>query len=223
MEKAFVSWSGGKDCCQAAYIALRQGFQISCLFNMVNPEVGRSCSHGIATKWISLQSQAMGIPVIQEATTGDDYESIFVAGLKRLKEEGITTGVFGDIDFMPHLEWIENVCFRAGIRPLLPLWGRDQAKIARDFIDSGFKSILVAARADLLGEQWLGRTIDDAFLKDLENFNPGITPCGEAGEFHSLVTDGPMFKKSIEIKEASSIRRMDHWFLDIRRCDLVDK
>ena len=124
---------------------------------------------------------------------------------------------------MPHLEWIEKVCSQAGIKPVLPLWGKDQNKIASDFIDSGFTSIVIATRADLLGEEWLGRNIDHSFLKDLANCGRDITPCGEAGEFHSLVIDGPLFKKRIEVVEAERIRRTDHWFLDFKRCELKDK
>jgi diphthine-ammonia ligase len=223
MEIAFVSWSGGKDCCQASYLALKQGFQVQYLLNMVNPEVERSCSHGISARWIELQSEAIGIPVIQQPTGGDEYEEVFIRALKHFKEAGITAGVFGDIDFMPHLEWIEKVCRQAEIKPVLPLWGGDQAKIAGDFIDSGFTSIVIATRADLLGEDWLGRTIDRAFLKDLAGSGKDITPCGEAGEFHSLVIDGPLFKKRIEILAADRLRRMDHWILDIKRCELKKK
>jgi diphthine-ammonia ligase len=223
LEKAFVSWSGGKDCCQAAYLAIRQGLQVQCLLNMVNPEFERSCSHGISARWINLQSTAMGIPLVQPSTSGDDYEAVFVNTIAGLKKQGVTVGVFGDIDFLPHLEWIQNVCQKAGIKPVLPLWGGDQNKIARNFIDLGFTSIVVATRADMMGEEWLGRTVDHQFLQDIAQLDPRISPCGEAGEFHSLVIDGPLFRQRIEIREAQNVRRLDHWIYDIQRCELKDK
>jgi diphthamide synthase (EF-2-diphthine--ammonia ligase) len=90
---------------------------------------------------IGNNQEAMGIHLVQQATTGTDYETVFIHAISDLKKQGITTGVFGDIDFSPHLDWIENICRKAGIKPVLPLWGGDQHKIARNFIDLGFESI----------------------------------------------------------------------------------
>lgn len=223
MKQAFVAWSGGKDCCRAAYKAQQEGYQIQYLLNMVNREVGRSCSHGIAARWIKLQSEAMGIPVMQPTTNGKDYQNVFVDTLCKLRDHGITYGVFGDIDFEPHREWNENVCLSAGMIPLLPLWKKNQDTIVRDFINLGFESIIVATRSDLLGQEWLGRKIDASFLQDLVDLNKNITPCGEAGEFHSLVIDGPLFQKRLKVLESEKIRREDHWILDIHKMDMVEK
>jgi diphthine-ammonia ligase len=223
MEKAFASWSGGKDCCQAVYLATKSGIEIKCLLNTVTLDGHRSCSHGMAAKWIKLQSEAIGIPVIQPATSEDLYEARFIEAVVGLKSEGITAGVFGDIDFEPHREWIERVCGKAGIRPILPLWQKNQIEIARNFIDSDFHSLVIASRADLLGEEWLGRKFDANFLNELSAYNKNLSPCGEAGEFHTLVIDGPLFKKQIQIQETEKVRRGDHWFLDIKRCKLVEK
>ena len=223
MEKAFVSWSGGKDCCQAAYLAMRQGIKVKYLLNTVTQDGTSSCSHGLAANWIKLQSEAIGIPVIQQKTMENTYESDFIDAILKLKKEGITVGVFGDIDFNPHREWIERVCEKAGIRPVLPLWQKDQSRIARDFIGSDFVSVVIATQADLLGEQWLGRQFDSAFLKELATYNKDISPCGEAGEFHTLVIDGPLFKKRLEFRETEKVKRDNHWFLDIKRCELIDK
>jgi diphthine-ammonia ligase len=222
MAKAFVSWSGGKDCCQSACEAQKAGFETSYLLNMINPEVERSCSHGIATKWIKLQAEALGIPIIQQSTNGQNYADQFIAALKTMRAEGITHGVFGDINFDPHRNWDEKVCQAAGIEPVLPLWNRDHKSVAQEFIKQGFITVVVATRSDLLGEEWVGRIFDDRFLKDLAQY-PNISPCGEAGEFHTLVIDGPLFKKKVVIKEAGKVKRQDHWFLDIRKCDLGTK
>jgi diphthine-ammonia ligase len=221
MEKAFVSWSGGKDCCQAAYQAIRQGIEIDYLLNTVTADKNRSCSHGISARWIKLQSEAMGIPLIHQATAGDNYEAMFIDAILKLKSEGTATGVFGDIDFEPHREWIQRVCEKAAVRPVLPLWQKDQMQIATDFIDLGFVSVVIATQSDLLGEEWLGRKFDARFLNELSAYNAGISPCGEAGEFHTLVIDGPLFKKRIEILETEKVKRDNHWFLDIQKCELV--
>jgi diphthine-ammonia ligase len=223
MTKAFVSWSGGKDCCQAAYLAQQQGFDIKYLVNMVTRDVAYSSSHGIASRWIKMQSVALGLSVIQEPATSENYASVFINTLKKLKGMGIESGIFGDIDFGPHREWIEKTCSEAGIQPVLPLWGLDQSDICHHFIDSGFISVVVATKADILGEEWLGRTIDYRFLKEIAGLNKNISPCGETGEYHTLVIDGPLFEKRLEIIESQTAHRGEHWFLDIRNCLLKEK
>ena len=223
MEKAFVSWSGGKDCCLAAYQAKQQGIDIVYLLNMVTEDRQRSCSHGIAAQWILRQAEAIGIPFLQFPTTDDNYQSIFTGALKELHNKGITAGVFGDIDFAPHREWIEKVCSPSGITPVLPLWGQNQNKILSDFIELGFKAKVIATQADLIGEEWLGRLVDKKFMKDIEDLKKDITPCGEAGEFHTLVVDGPIFKRRLEIRDAETVKRGEHWFWDIKKLELVEK
>jgi diphthine-ammonia ligase len=223
MENAFVSWSGGKDCCQAAYLAQKSGYRLKYLLNTVTQDGERSCSHGLASRWIRLQSGAMGIPLLQKLTAGDNYEAVFTAALADLKKEGVGTGIFGDIDFNAHREWIERVCANGGVKPVLPLWLGKQDEIALNFIRAGFVSVVVATRSDLLGEEWLGRKFDLAFLKDLAACNQDITPCGEAGEFHTLVLDGPLFRQRLEIKKADKVRRDNHWFLDIHEIEPVAK
>jgi len=223
MTKAFISWSGGKDCCLAAYKAIRQGIKIVCLLNMVTQDGQRSCSHRIAAQWIRQQSEAMDIPLLQFPTTNDNYQSVFVNALHYLNKEGVTAGVFGDIDFEPHREWIEKVCAPSGITPILPLWGGNQSKIVLDFIELGFKAKVIATKADLMGKEWLGRMLDKEFLKDIADLNKHVTSCGEAGEFHTLVVDGPIFKKRTEIRDAETVKRGEHWFWDIKRIELGEK
>ncbi len=222
MELAFVSWSGGKDCCLACYRAIAQGIQIRYLLNMITEDGKRSRSHGLAAKWLQRQAQAIGIPLRQRPATRANYEAEFKRALLALKQEGIKAGIFGDIDFNAHKEWIDRVCAEAGITPYLPLWGENQTKILREFIDSGFEAVVVATRADLLGEAWLGRKLDASFVTDLAKLE-NITPCGEAGEYHTLVINGPPFQKRMEIMETSKVLRDGHWFLDIARCELKSK
>ena len=223
MEKAFISWSGGKDCCLSAYQAKQQGIDPVYLLNMVTEDKRRFCSHGIGAEWIRQQAEAIGIPLLQFPTTSETYQTVFKNALKELHYDGISTGVFGDIDFEPHREWIEQVCKPAGITPMLPLWGRNQNEIVAEFLELGFQARVIAVRADLLGQEWLGRLVDREFLKDIANLNKGITACGEAGEFHTLVVDGPIFKKRLEISDAAAEKRGGHWFWDIKKIDPIEK
>ena len=225
MQQVFTSWSGGKDSCLACYRATVSGLKVHYLANMITEDGKRSWTHGQSPQLLHIQSQAIGIPLVQRQTTMANYEAEFKDLLLALKEEDITGGVFGDIDFEEHRHWIERVCGEVDITPYLPLWGESQEKIMRDFIDLGFEAIVVATRSDLLGEEWLGRTVDLDFLKLLDELGKTkeITPCGEAGEYHTLVIDGPLFKKRVEIVESRKVLREGRWFLEILKCDLRSK
>ena len=134
MSQVFISWSGGKDSCLAGYRAAVNGLKVRYLLNMITEDGQRSWSHGQPAQLLQLQSQAGEIPLVQRRTTRDNYETEFKDTLRALKREGITAGVFGDIDFNEHRQWIDRVCSEGGIIPHLPLWGESQDKILRDFI-----------------------------------------------------------------------------------------
>lgn len=223
MQQVFVSWSGGKDGCLSAYRAHAQGLKLCYLANMVTEDMTRSRTHGVSAAVLRAQSEALGISLIQRPTTWNTYEAEFKTMLNALKEKGIEGGVFGDIDLDEHREWVERVCGEVGITPHLPLWGDSQEEILKDFISAGFEAVVVATRADLLGEEWLGRKIDREFMADLTARASNVTPCGEAGEYHTLVVDGPLFKKRLQIIESRNVFRDDHWFLEIQDAVLRDK
>lgn len=223
MVKAFSSWSGGKDCCLALYRAKQAGMDIRFLVNMVSEDGKRSCSHGVRAAVIKKQAEALGIPIVQKTTTTEIYEKVFVNTLKELKLKGVEAGVFGDIDFQPHREWNERVCGVAGIIAHLPLWQEDQTRLMEEFIDAGFKSVVIAVKADLLGKEALGRIVDRKFIAYIAGLNKEITPCGESGEFHTLVVDGPIFQKRLEIAESEKVSRGEHHFLEILKTKLRDK
>jgi len=189
---------------------------------MITEDGKRSWSHGLSSELLQVQSKAIGIPLVQRRTTRANYEKEFKDVLLTLRHKGITGGVFGDIDFNEHRQWIEGVCQYADIKPYLPLWEQGQDKIMRDFIDLGFEAVVVATRADLLGEECVGRKVDLDFLSEIEQMK-GITPCGEAGEYHTFVIDGPLFKKRVEILASNKVLREGHWFLEITKCELRAK
>ena len=223
MQKVFASWSGGKDCCLALHRAKTGGMDVRYLANMVTEDGKRSRSHGISAAAIKKQAEALGIPIVQRRTTDDTYEVEFIKMLQDFKRQGIEGGVFGDIDFEPHREWNEKVCAAAAITPHLPLWQADQVQLLEEFIDAGFIAVVVAVRADLLGKEVLGRTVARKFLTYIAGRDKGITPCGEAGEYHTLVIDGPLFQKRLEIAASEKVSRGDHHFLEILKLELKAK
>jgi len=221
MNQVFVSWSGGKDSCFACYQAVGNGLKVRYLANMVTEDGKRSWTHGQSAELLQAQARAIGIPLLQRQTTMADYEARFKDLLLSLKQDGVRGGVFGDIDIEEHRQWIERVCHEAGIIPHLPLWGQSQDKVLKNFIDSGFEAVVVAVKADLLGEEWLGKKVDPDFLWRLSGLN--IQPCGEAGEYHTFVTDGPLFKQRVEILESNKVFREGCWFLEILKFELKTK
>ena len=222
MTRVFVSWSGGKESSLAFHRAKLDGLCPSCLLNMVSRDSSKSRTHRLAQEVLSLQAEAIDIPLVQRKTSWRDYEDNFKETVLRIKKSGIEGGVFGDMDLEEHRTWVERICKEVGVRGYLPLWGSDQKEILEDFIDSGFEAIVVAVKAQVLNKSWLGRKIDGRFVEDITTLK-NITPCGEAGEYHTLVIDGPIFKKRIVVLESEIVQRQEHWFLDISRCILEDK
>jgi len=217
MTEYAASWSGGKDSCFAYWKATSQGLKVSHLLNFINTDSTKAMSHGLDSQLIALQAQAMGLPILQQKVTWETYEAGFKDALEKLKLKGITGLVTGDIYLQEHKDWIDRVCGESAVRAVLPLWEMDSAQLLSDFIEAGFKAIIVSVKAQLLGKEWLGRQVDSKLASELSQL-PGqlnIDVCGEGGEFHTFVYDGPAFKKPIKIGKAVPIARNDHWTLDI--------
>jgi len=216
--KAAGLWSGGKDSCFACYKAMSLGHEIPILFNFTNPENKNSLSHGLPAGLIRRQAELAGIPIVQKAMPGETYREEFKVLISAWKEdEGIEGIVFGDIYLKEHKDWIDEVCREADVKPIFPLWGRDTKELILEIVDSGFETIVVAVNADLLNKEWLGCNINKKFIEELK---PEIDPCGEKGEFHTLVVNGPIFRRAIKILEAQPVIKESfgkHWFLDIKK------
>jgi uncharacterized protein (TIGR00290 family) len=201
------------------------GLKVRYLLNMTTGDGRQSWTHVQPVELLQAQSQAIGIPLVQRQTTMANYETEFKNALLSLKQGGVTGGVFGDIDFEAHRQWINRICGEVDITPHLPLWGQAQERILSCFIASGFEAVVVVAKADLFDEEWLGRKIDLDFLSYLSELSQryGIQLCGEAGEYHTFVTDGPLFDQRIEILETSTVLREGYWFLEISEHSLRTK
>jgi diphthine-ammonia ligase len=207
-----ASWSGGKDSCFACYLALAQGYRVSHLVNFISQEFKRVSFHGTESRLIQMQSQAIGIPLLQKETTPNGYEQEFKEAVRGLLPQGVKGMVFGDIYLDEHKEWVERVCGELGIEAVEPLWGKSTESLLIDFIDAGFEAVIVSARAELIDEEWVGKRLDRNFMDYLKAKN--IDLCGENGEYHTLVVNGPLFKRRIEVTEGRTINRDNYWFLD---------
>jgi len=222
MIKVAASWSGGKDSCLACYEAIREGYEVSYLVNTISREFRRVRFHGTEAGLVQKQAQAVGIPLLQKETSGDDYERDFKEAIRSVIQEGVRGVAFGDIRLDRNRQWAEKICKELGVRAIEPLWGRSSAQVLRSFVEAGFEATVVCTQANLLGEEWVGRKLDKEFIEELVG-RKEIDACGENGEYHTLVTDGPLFKKRIEICQSRKLMRNGYWFLDIRTYRLVGK
>jgi diphthine-ammonia ligase len=218
-----ASWSGGKDSCFACYKAIKEGYDVSQLLIMMS-DPSKSIFHLIRSDMLDAQSQAIGIPIVKWTTKPDTYEREFKKALVQMKANGAEGIVTGDVYDVPLHEagWLDRVCKEVGLTPVKPLWHRDTQQILGEFISEGFKATVVRVNTDLLGMEWLGREINKEFFDDLLKLGT-VDPCGERGEFHTFVTDGPLFKNQIEIIESEKVKLNGNGRLVIRRFDVKPK
>lgn len=209
----FSSWSGGKDSCLALYRAIRQGGSPRCLFTMFAEDGKRSKSHGLTSDIIEAQANALGIPSRIGTAGWGDYEPVFLSHVKELKEQGLADGVFGDIDLEPHREWVERVCGEHGITPHLPLWKFERRDLLDEFISAGFKAIIVVVDDKRLDKSFLGKQIDWQTVAELEA--AGADACGEEGEYHSVVIDGPIFSSALPLQLGDIVNNEGYTFLEV--------
>ena len=213
--KSFVcSWSGGKDSCLALHRAMRMGARPQALLTMLAENGEQSRSHGLAASVLRAQAACLGIPLVARPARRDEYEPVFVAALQELKRAtGIEAGIFGDIELEAHRQWVERVCAAVGIETHLPLWQEPRAVLLDEFLSLGFRATIAATRDRELGNQYLGRVLDAPLVREFERL--GIDPCGEGGEYHTVVTDGPIFSKPLGLTAGRITFRLGTWFLDV--------
>ncbi len=211
-KQSFCSWSGGKDSCLALHKAIKQGYEVRYLLTMMS-ENGGSRSHGIADKLLFEQAEKLNMEMIQRRASWEDYEKVFLNALGELKQKGVEHGVFGDIDTREHLDWVKRVCDMEKMRCLEPLWKKKRMQVVKEFIDAGFRAIIVSCDGSKMGEKYLGREITMELAQELASIN--IDGAGENGEYHSFVYDGPIFSERIEFKTKSIRRNNGYLFLEI--------
>ena len=222
--KVIASWSGGKDGCFACHKALAQGYEVSYLVNFISREFRKVSFHGTRARLISQQAKAIGIPLVQYTVPPDMtlYEQIFKKAVSSLKRKGVEGMVFGDIYLQEHKDWVERVCGELGIIPIEPLWGMATERVLNDFIGANFEAVVVTVKGSIFDREWLGRRIDNSFLVDIKHLaqEKELDICGEQGEYHTLVVDGPLFRKRVQVECGVRMQRNGYWFLDIPKSRL---
>ena len=218
-EKVIVSWSGGKDSALALYEILKTGnYEVLELLTTVTKDYDRVSIHGVRRVLLEQQANALGFPLekmlISKGTSDAEYESILLKALNRRMTNGVFSVVFGDLFLEDVRKYREGILSKIGMKGVFPLWKRDTRQLARTFIDLGFKAVITMVDSNFLGKDFAGRTFDAQFLSDLPS---NVDPCGENGEFHTFVYDGPMFHDRILFTKGEIVLRENRFYY----CDLV--
>lgn len=190
--KFVISYSGGKDSVMALHKMLEKGHAPVGLLVMVNREMQRSWFHGVDLKLLENISESLTIPLILCEAGQEDYCAAMESGMKRAKELGAEACVFGDIDIEDHLTWCQERCDAVGLKRLHPLWHRDRRENTNELIDLGYQCVIKCIRNQDLPKAFLGRRLDKSAVEEMTN--RGVDVCGENGEYHTVVVDGPIFR-----------------------------
>ena len=220
MEKVLFAWSGGKDSAMALYEAQKsEKYDVAALLTTVTQDYDRISMHGVRRALLEEQAAFLGIPLetvlISKHSSNEEYEAKMKEALVRYKKEDIVSVVFGDIFLEDLKKYREDNLAKVGLKGVFPIWKRDTRELAAAFIDLGFKAIITCVDSKSLDKSFAGRVFDKQFLSDLPN---GIDPCGENGEFHSFVYDGPIFSRGIIFEKGQVVLRDNRFYY----CDLVE-
>lgn len=216
-EPIYLSWSGGKDAALALHdLRNSSKYEVVRLQTTVTDEYDRSSIHGIRRPLLRTQARLVGLDVqevvLPVPSDYDSYEETLLAELAEVREQGIRTVAFGDLLLEDIREYREQLLARAGMRAIFPLWGEDTRAVAERIIGLGFSVRLMAVDTHMLAGEFVGRAYDEALLRDLPD---GVDPAGERGEFHTFVSDGPIFQEPVPHTLGDVERQDRSWFMDL--------
>lgn len=216
MEKKFImSYSCGKDSTLALYRMIKQGHKPAVLLVTVDKNADRSWFHGVPHHLLEDVAKALDIPLMVVESNGTDYEKTFTDALIEAKNKlGAGSCAFGDIDLERHRTWCTDRCKDAGIEAVFPLWQENREDLVYEFIDAGFKTVIKNVKLECMGEEFLGKILTREVVEGIKE--TGSDACGENGEYHSFVYDGPLFKYPINFEAIEVVKTATHGFLDIR-------
>ena len=217
--KTLLAWSSGKDSAWTLYALQQQGVEVAALLTTVNESADSVAMHGVRRALLDAQSEAIQIPLwkipLPWPCSNDDYEARMSDACRRAVAEGFTHIAFGDLFLRDIREYRERQLAGSGMEPVFPLWALPTAQLARDMISGGLRARVACVDTRVLDESLAGREFDARLLDDLP---AAVDPCGENGEFHSFVYDGPMFAAPIEIETGEVHRAGDFVYRDLLPC-----
>jgi uncharacterized protein (TIGR00290 family) len=218
-EKVVVAWSGGKDSTLALHEILKTNrYEVLKLLTTVTQDYDRISIHGVRRVLLEQQARSLNLPLekmfIPKGVSDADYESILLKTLNRHRTNGVLSVVFGDIFLEDMRKYRESILSKVGMKGIFPLWKKGSLQLARTFIDLGFKAVITVVDSKVLNKEFVGREYDAQFLVTLP---ANVDRCGENGEFHSFVYEGPIFCQKIFFTKGEIVLRENRFYY----CDLV--
>jgi len=193
--KAIFNWSSGKDSAMALYKTLQENkFDVQCLLTSINSQFDRISMHGVRTSLLEKQAESIGLPLyklmLPEMPSMDVYSEVVGNAMSNFKSQGVEYSIFGDIFLEDLKTYREEQLAKVGLKAEFPIWKQPTRQLMENFIDLGFKAIVVCVDESKLDKSFVGRLLDKDFLRDIPE---NVDPCGENGEYHSFVFEGPIF------------------------------
>ncbi len=211
--RAAVSWSGGKDSCAALQRA-RERFDVVTALTMIDEEGRRSRSHGLRVELLREQTAALGLEHVMRQCDWPSYTQQFAEGLRELRDREVSHVIFGDILYPEHRAWAERLAGAAGLIAVEPLWGQATLDVVHSFLALGGRALIVTVNGKALDKSWLGVEISRESVDRLIQL--GVDPCGENGEYHTFVVDGPGFSRPIGVTAGAVVNVRGCWAVDLR-------
>ena len=217
--KVAVSWSGGLESSLACHKAIAKGYDVACLVTFVLDEYWPTMGH--PPRIMSLQSESIGIPHILlkvEEPFKEGYKKAIIDLIKTWGVKGIVTGDIYVVD-ETHGNWMESVCEGLDIEVITPLWGQDTSQVLNEEISEGFKAVFTCVKQPWFDKEWIGRELNQNTVRDLLTLvkKHGMDPCGENGEYHTMVIDGPIFKETIRLPEFTKQKTGSRFFMKVMK------
>lgn len=218
-ERILVAWSGGKDSAMALYELQKAGtYEISALLTTVTKDYDRISMHGVRRVLLEQQAVSLGYPLeqvlISKSASNEEYEAKMQGTLEECLRDGVSAAAFGDIFLEDLRKYREENLSRIGIKAVFPIWEKNTTELAHTFVSLGFKAVVTCVDSKVLDKGFVGRLFDEQFISELPS---DVDPCGENGEFHSFVYDGPIFRESLSYKLGEVVLRDNRFYF----CDLI--
>ena len=213
-EKFIMSFSVGKDSILALYRMIKKGYEPIALLTTVKKNQEKSWTHGLGKEFLHRISKSLDIPLLLVECDVNEYERKFEEALIKAKDMGATMCVFGDIDIELHKKWDVDRCKNAGIKAELPLWQQNREDLVYEFIDSGFTTVINKVNLKYMGIEFLGKELNREIIDDIKS--TGSDACGENGEYHTFVVDGPLFKNRIDFTNEGIVKDINYAHLNIK-------
>lgn len=216
-ERIVLGWSGGKDSALALRAILAEGrHEVAALLTTCTEGFRRVSMHGVRCSLLNRQAEALGLPCekvfIPRQCANEDYELAMRKACLKFKAAGITKVAFGDLFLEDVRAYRDRMLAQVGMTALYPVWGHHTSQLAQDFLRAGFRAVLVCVDSQKLDASFAGRSFNESLLADLPG---GVDPCGENGEFHTFVHDGPIFRQPVACRAGAVVQRGQFYFADL--------